>query len=426
MIATQLDTLLIGSTVYARIVNPANPAQVWDTNAQAFANRSGVTAANMAVSGTVDTSGWFEAAEPTGFTAGLIADCTLHEQAGGSPALGDEPVGAASTNTASIAVLTTTEQGRIDAAITSRLADEDYTAPPSTTEIAVEVESHLVDDGDATALLQAIANKLEADFDLGELSSATIAAAVWNTLLVSISTEESVGKLLKQILASLDEMIEESETEQKRFTEDALQITGLYANTSAAAEILAAATEVVDDDTPYVRFKSTALEEAPAAGLTPEQAQTLNNIKQAVEDLPDQIEFEAGRSGGGVLTAKVSDSSLAPNKFLEIIQGEEKKVTFIVTAEGRFDVPSAQNITVKFRDTKKNVIVVENEDIERVCEALDIQVLRATILPEKTQQLVNGLVRIELSFDDQKAVLTHSMKILEGIIIPDQGSEESE
>lgn len=63
------------------------------------------------------------------------------------------------------------EAQRLDASITSRLADADYTEPPT----AAEIEAALVNDGDATALLQAIADKIESE----GITTSAIAAAVW-------------------------------------------------------------------------------------------------------------------------------------------------------------------------------------------------------------------------------------------------------
>lgn len=117
MIAAQLDTLLIGSTVYARIINPENPAQVWNTDVEAFANRSSVSAVDMAVALSVDSTGYATANEPTGFPAGLVANCKIHEQAGGSPALDDGYAGDGFTNSHLVTVYKTTEPGVIAEAV---------------------------------------------------------------------------------------------------------------------------------------------------------------------------------------------------------------------------------------------------------------------------------------------------------------------
>lgn len=104
MIAAQLDTVLAGSSdVYAVIENPADASQVWDTDAQAFAASSSVTAVNRAVAVTVDAWARARAAEPAGFPDGLIADCVLYIKAGENPAVGDELAGLGKTNYEAIA-----------------------------------------------------------------------------------------------------------------------------------------------------------------------------------------------------------------------------------------------------------------------------------------------------------------------------------
>jgi hypothetical protein len=119
-----------------------------------------------------------------------------------------------------------------------------------------------------------------------------------------------------------------------------------------------------------------------------------------------------GKSGGGTLQAKIGEASLAPSKFLEIIQGEEKIITFVVEADGRFDLASAGSISVKLADPFGNVVTKTNANIDRVAEELDVQVFRTTLSPLETATLRGGLLRIEIAFDDQKARLTHALKMV--------------
>ncbi|MEO0249733.1 MAG: hypothetical protein ABIN58_09425, partial [candidate division WOR-3 bacterium] len=76
-------------------------------------------------------------------------------------------------------------------------------------------------------------------------------------------------------------------------------------------------------------------------------------------------------------------------------------------------------ITVKIKDVKKNLVVKRETDpdnpIQRVAQELDVQVLRCTLLPEDTEDLVSGIVKIEISFDNQKAILSYAMKVLETV-----------
>lgn len=74
----------------------------------------------------------------------------------------------------------------------------------TTTNLVAEIEAALIDDGDATALLQAIADKLATDFDLGDLTAATIASAVREAILDRVlsgnhDTAGTVGGMLQAI-----------------------------------------------------------------------------------------------------------------------------------------------------------------------------------------------------------------------------------
>lgn len=128
------------------------------------------------------------------------------------------------------------------------------------------------------------------------------------------------------------------------------------------------------------------------------------------------VETTVGSSGGGILSARIGYSSLTPDEFLEIIQGEEKTITFVVEADGRFEQESATEIRVGFRCPEGNTIIKEDDDIERVCEAFDVQVIRTTLTPNETYELTEGLLRMEIAFDAQKAGLTRAIKIVEGLI----------
>lgn len=143
------------------------------------------------------------------------------------------------------------------------------------------------------------------------------------------------------------------------------------------------------------------------------------------------------KTGGGTMSARVSISSVAPNKFLEIIQGEERVITFLVESEtGSFFEASPDFISVKIQDPKGNVVFKEEilEDpetseseatdspITRVTEELDVQVFRLRLDPEDTLQLTGGLARIEIAIGNQKARLTHAIKMVEQIPEPEVSS----
>lgn len=137
-------------------------------------------------------------------------------------------------------------------------------------------------------------------------------------------------------------------------------------------------------------------------------------ITAAFSDLQDLIGGMGG-AGGGVLNARIAYASLTAEKYLEIIQGEEKVLTFIVEADGRFDVASASAISVKIKDPEGNVVEKSDSDITRITEELDVQVFRVTLTPDDTNALDGGLARFEIAFDTQKAILTHVVKVVESL-----------
>lgn len=163
--------------------------------------------------------------------------------------------------------------------------------------------------------------------------------------------------------------------------------------------------------------------EKPSTGATPDFA-TCDIWGDGQEDISDDLALEFDNisgggggedAGGGVLMAEINNSTLTPDEYLDIVQGEDKIVTFITTVKGRFIDATPTNITVQFRDTKKHVITVPNSEIERVCEEFDVQVFRAHLTPIQTATLVGGLAIIEITIDTQKAILKHSLRIIEDI-----------
>lgn len=115
------------------------------------------------------------------------------------------------------------------------------------------------------------------------------------------------------------------------------------------------------------------------------------------------------------LNARIGASSIYPNEYLEIIQGEEKELTFIVESDDGFVDSTPTTITAKFEDPEGNKVTISNGSVVRVCEDSYVQVIRLTLSPANTNTLVGGVIKIELSFDSQKAILTHSMKVVERI-----------
>lgn len=118
-------------------------------------------------------------------------------------------------------------------------------------------------------------------------------------------------------------------------------------------------------------------------------------------------------SGGGTLRARLGQTVVNQQEFLEIIQGESKLLTFIV--EGRFMLESFSSLNVKLADVSGYVVEKLDASITRVCEAFDVQVLRCTLTADDTDGLAAGLAKIEIAFDTQKARLLQAIKIIDKI-----------
>lgn len=188
-------------------------------------------------------------------------------------------------------------------------------------------------------------------------------------------------------------------------------LLALPAAASGSGSGLATATNV-DNAEPDLTAITTALDDIKGAGFN-ETFDSLDAIRTRIDLTP-----LTGSSGGGVLEARIADSTLSPKKYLEIIQGEEKAITFIVDAIGRFDNAVATNIEVKIRSAGKGtvpIITIPNEDIVRLCEELDVQVFRLVLDEEQTAMLNNGVATIEITFDLQKALLKQSLKIVSSL-----------
>ena len=161
---------------------------------------------------------------------------------------------------------------------------------------------------------------------------------------------------------------------------------------------------------------------AAAALGTSELAPTVlgasyNSSTDSLEAIRDRIDVSApvGTAGGGVLTASLADSSLSPRKRFELIKGEQKTLTFVAMASGRFSSATPTTITVKIKDAAGTTITKNNVDVTRITEEADLQVVRVTLTPSETSSLRSGYVTVELSFDNDKAVLTTSLFIISGI-----------
>lgn len=144
--------------------------------------------------------------------------------------------------------------------------------------------------------------------------------------------------------------------------------------------------------------------------------QDSDEILTAINFKWDGSKEVSNNSGGGVLSGRIGIGSLTSNNYLEVVQGEQKTITFVVEALGRFSQAVADSIVVKFADSAGTVITkIEDGAIERVCQELDVQILRCTLSNTDTTSLEAGLMQIEISFDLQKANLSQTMKIIEQI-----------
>ena len=144
---------------------------------------------------------------------------------------------------------------------------------------------------------------------------------------------------------------------------------------------------------------------------------SFNTATDSLEALRDRMDISpaVGTAGGGTLTAKVGDSTLSPRKRLEVIGGEQKTITLITEANGRFNDATPTDITIKLKDSAGTTITKTNASVTRITEEADIQVDRITLTPSETNSLVAGYVIIELNFDGQKALLKTSLYINTGL-----------
>ena len=86
--------------------------------------------------------------------------------------------------------------------------DMDNMVADNNSDLAAAVEAALVDDGDATALLQAIADKFTAEFDIEEITLAAVAGAVRDAILDRVLTgNHNTNGTVGMVLQYLDALI---------------------------------------------------------------------------------------------------------------------------------------------------------------------------------------------------------------------------
>ena len=124
-----------------------------------------------------------------------------------------------------------------------------------------------------------------------------------------------------------------------------------------------------------------------------------------------------GVSGGGTLRARVAGNYEIDGERISIVQGEEKTLEFIVEIDTAFPDATPADINVVVKDTSKaaNTFTIPNADITRLCEANRVQVFQATFTSEDTATLEPGLVKVQVSIDDLKVVMTHTLLIKESL-----------
>jgi len=88
----------------------------------------------------------------------------------------------ATANASAVRTELGTELGRVDTAISTRLATAGYTVPPTT----AQIEAALLNEGDSSTLLQAIADKVSGDWSAGDVSAAAVASAVRTNLTTEL------------------------------------------------------------------------------------------------------------------------------------------------------------------------------------------------------------------------------------------------
>ena len=88
----------------------------------------------------------------------------------------------------------------MDAAISTRLATAGYTVPPTT----AQIEAALLNEGDSSALLQAIADKVSGDWSAGDVSATAVASAVRTNLATELGRIDENVSSAKALTSAYD------------------------------------------------------------------------------------------------------------------------------------------------------------------------------------------------------------------------------
>lgn len=132
-------------------------------------------------------------------------------------------------------------------------------------------------------------------------------------------------------------------------------------------------------------------------------------------DLLLDVASGSGSGGGGLGLIAYVGSVSKKAKVYDIVQGEQRAVTILVEAESNFADTTPTSISVVIEDDAGNLVTKNNASITRVLEDSKFQVIRFTLSTADTESLSSGYAKVEISFDNEKALVKNAIRIVEGL-----------
>lgn len=315
---------------------------------------------------------------------------------------------------------------RLDTTVSSRLATSGYTAPDNADILLIKAKTDNLPASPADeSLVIAATNAIKTELDLVKAKTDNVDVVV-STRMAASSYTAPDNTDIALIKAKTDNIPASPAAVSDIPSADdiATDVVGALASADATVDAIAqGVTEYMDANSTQltgIKTKTDALPGDPVS--TANMGGYFDDVQAKLGTPAVTIAADiaaipttggsGGDAGGGVLIAYLGFTSSHPGDYYNIVQGEQKRLTLVVEAIGRFVASSATSITVSFQDSAGVTVSVVNADVTRVTEAIDLQVLRVTLSAIQTAAMAPGVVQVELDFDNQKAILQNSIQIV--------------
>jgi len=125
----------------------------------------------------------------------------------------------------------------------------------------------------------------------------------------------------------------------------------------------------------------------------------------------DQVSGGVVGGGGAPVHGRMDYVGFLDNRVLDVIQGEEQRLTVVLETDGTFALP-VTTITVEVVDVDGNVVTINDADVSRVVEDSQVYVMRFTLTAAQSATLSAGALNLEVTLDDSKSQILSALEII--------------